>query len=157
MKENVQGLAEADRDILRHLQRDATLSLRDVADRVGMSQSTVWRRIEGLEAAGFITGRVTLVDPERAGLSVCVFVQVNLRDHQAETRRAFETLIHALPEAMDCYAVTGAFDYTVILRTASVAAFEDILMQRILGAECVANASSHLSLRQIKHSTALPL
>ena len=157
MNETAQSLPEQDREILRHLQRDATLSLRDLAERVGMSQSTVWRRIEALEATGLITGRVTLVDADRAGVSVCVFVQINLRDHNPETRRAFETMIHAMPEAMDCYAVTGAFDYTVILRTGSVAAFEDILMNRILAAECVANAASHLSLRHIKHSTALPI
>ncbi|MEO1423451.1 MAG: winged helix-turn-helix transcriptional regulator, partial [Pseudomonadota bacterium] len=88
MNETAQSLPEQDREILRHLQRDATLSLRDLAERVGMSQSTVWRRIEALEATGLITGRVTLVDADRAGVSVCVFVQINLRDHNPETRRA---------------------------------------------------------------------
>jgi DNA-binding Lrp family transcriptional regulator len=150
-------LSKSDRAILTVMQADATLSLRDIAERVAMSQSTVWRRIQDLEARGVIARRVTLLDPAKAGMGVCVFVQVNLRAHDLETRTGFERMVAACPEILNCYAVTGGFDYTLIIRAESVEAFETLLMERILAHPGVANSASQLALREVKHETALPL
>ena len=151
------NLDETDRAILNALQRDATLSVRALAEHLNQSQSTLWRRMSALEKADLIRRRVALLDPAKVGIGVCVFVQINLRGHSADIRKAFEALVERTPEIMDCFAVTGGFDYTLIVRTRTVEDFETLLMQRILDHDSVANAASHFSLRHIKHETALPL
>ncbi|RED12299.1 Lrp/AsnC family transcriptional regulator [Pontivivens insulae] len=148
---------ETDRSILHALQRDATLSVRALAEQLGQAQSTIWRRLAALEKAELIRKRVALLDPAKLGIGVCVFVQINLRGHSADIRKAFEALVARTPEIMDCFAVTGSFDYTLIVRTGSVEDFEALLMHRILDHDSVANAASHFSLRHVKHETALPL
>jgi len=150
-------IGESDRRILAALQADATLTLKQLAEAVAMSPSTVWRRVQDLEAAGVIVGRVTLLDPARLGLQVCVFVHVDIRDHRAETRDAFERFVRGRPEVMECFSITGAHDYMLIVRTETVAAFEDFLMHALLSQPAVAAASSNFTLRQQKYTTALPL
>jgi Lrp/AsnC family transcriptional regulator len=150
-------LTEADRRLLREIQRDATASLKDLAERLAMSQSTVWRRIQEFEAAGLIAGRVTLLDPARLGLGVCVFVHANLRDHSTESRDGFERFIAGQSEVLECFSVTGPHDYVLIIRTRDVAAYEDFLMHRLLAHPKVASAQSDFALRQLKYTTSLPI
>ena len=148
---------EDDRKILRELQRDATLTLKQLSERLAMSQSTIWRRIQEMEKTGVILGRATLVDPLAVGLSVCVFVHVNMVAHSTEIRGRFEAFARDAPEIVDCYSVTGAHDYTLIVRTRSVEEFESFLMREVLGHPGVATASSNLALRQHKRSAVLPI
>ena len=148
---------ESDRRILRELQRDATLTLKQLSDRLGMSQSTIWRRIQDMEKDGVILGRATLVDPLAVGLSVCVFVHVNMTAHSTEVRSGFEAFAKNAPEIVDCYSVTGAHDYTLIVRARSVEEFETFLMKQVLSQPGVATASSNLALRQHKRTAILPI
>lgn len=157
MKQMPLNLDPLDRDILAALQRDATLSARALAERLGQAQSTIWRRLNSLEQTGIIRARVALLDPTRAGVGVCVFVQINLTGHSPAIRAAFEALVMRTPEIMDCFAVTGGFDYSLIVRCGSVEDFETLLMHHILAHDSVANASSQFALRHIKAETALPL
>lgn len=150
-------LSDADLKVLRAVQEDATASNREMADRVGMSPSTLWRRIHDLEATGAIRARVALIDPEKVGFPVCVFVFVNLADYQKSTLTRFERFVQATPEILECFAVTGTNDYTLIIRARSVGEFERLLMDRILAHESVASATSQFALRQHKYTTALPL
>lgn len=150
-------LTEVDRAILRAVQEDADVTVRDLATRLGISPSTTSRRIAELEEVGAIRRRVALVDPEKVGFPVCVFVFIDLVNHSQETRRRFEALVAGTPEVLECFSVTGTHDYTLIIRTHSVGEFEHILMERILADDSVAQASSQIALRQHKYSTALPL
>ena len=150
-------LTETDRAVLRAVQKDAGATVRDLAERLGMSPSTVSRRLSELEEVGAIQRRVALLDPNKVGFPVCVFVAVDLVDHAPETRASFERLVHGTPEILECFSVTGTHDYTLIIRTHSVGEFEQILMERILAEDSVAQASSQIALRQHKYSTALPL
>jgi DNA-binding Lrp family transcriptional regulator len=150
-------LSHSDRAVLRAVQDDADATVRELAERLGMSPSTVSRRLSELEQVGAIQRRVALLDAERVGFPVCVFVAVNLVNHSQETRRQFESLIMSTPEVLECFSVTGTHDYTLILRTQSVGEFEHILMEKILADDSVAQASSQIALRQHKYSTALPL
>ncbi len=150
-------LTETDRAVLRAVQKDAGATVRDLAERLGMSPSTVSRRLSELEQVGAIQRRVALLDPDKVGFPVCVFVAVDLVDHAPETRASFERLVHGTPEILECFSVTGTHDYTLIIRTHSVGEFEQILMERILAEDAVAQASSQIALRQHKYSTALPL
>jgi DNA-binding Lrp family transcriptional regulator len=153
----IQTLTKKDRALLNVLQQDATLTLKQLAQRLSMSQASVWRRVQELEAAGMITGRVTLVDPKRLGLSVCSIVQIHLKDHSVDSRAAFERLVTGRPEIMECYSITGAFDYLLIVRAVDVEAYEHFLMHYLLDNPVVATAVSNFSLRQLKYTTALPM
>ncbi|MFC3228029.1 Lrp/AsnC family transcriptional regulator [Marinibaculum pumilum] len=150
-------LTDQDRAILRLLQQDATLTLQALADQVGLSQASVWRRLQGLEKGGAIQGRVALVDPDRVGVPVCVLTSLTIRDHAAETRAAFEAFVKSREEIMECYAVSGSYDYMLMVRVEDVAAYEAFLMNHVLGNPVVASAASAFTLRRLKYTTAVPL
>ena len=150
-------LTEADRAVLRAVQHDASATVRELADQLNMSPSTVSRRLAGLEDAGAIRCRVTLLNEEKVGFPVCAFVAIHLVNHASQTRASFEKLVDNTPEILECFAVTGTNDYTLIIRTQSVGKFESILMDKILAHDAVAQASSQIALRQHKYSTELPI
>ena len=150
-------LSESDRKLLRLLQNDLSLSKQELAERVGMSTSTLWRRQTELEELGLIKRRVALVDPDRAGMPICVFVSVNMANHEKKDRIAFERFVADTPEILECYSVTGAHDYMMIVRTGSVADFQTFLMTKILGHPAVATASSQIALGTQKYTTEIPV
>ena len=153
----MQNLTEIELRILRLLQDDSNLSRQELADRAGMSVSTLWRKVHDLDEAGVVRKSVALLDPGAVGLPVCVFVFVDLGDYQKENQIAFETFVERSPEIMECFAVTGSHDYILIIRTAGVAEFESFLMEKILPHPAVASATSQIALRQHKYTTALPI
>ncbi|MEM7614704.1 MAG: Lrp/AsnC family transcriptional regulator, partial [Pseudomonadota bacterium] len=112
-----------DTALLTHLQRDATLSHQALAELTGMSTTTVWRRIQSLEASGILTARVALVDPEKAGLGTAVLTDVSLVEHSPETRAAFERIVRTRAEIQECYAVSGSHDYQLLIRVRDIAAY----------------------------------
>ncbi len=148
---------KADFSILTALQSDADISMRALAEKLAMSASTLWRRINELEASGAIRGRVAVIDPIAVGVEVSAFVYVDMVNHEEEDRVAFESFVESTSEIQACFAVTGAHDYTLLVRTTSVSAFESLLMNRILAHKSVASATSQIALRELKFSTALPL
>jgi Lrp/AsnC family transcriptional regulator len=150
-------LDKADLAILRLLQENATMPARLMAEKLSMSPSSLWRRINELEKLDVIMSRVALLNPEKVNLPVCVFVSVNLVSHEADIRLSFEGFVAKTPEIVASFSVTGAHDYTMIIRAADVAAFEKILMGSILAHKSVASATSQIALRQQKYTTALPL
>lgn len=150
-------LTESDRRLLRELQKDATLSLKELAERTNMSTSTAWRRLQDLEAAGVVLGRVTVIDPEALGLTVCALINVDMTTQTSEVRRAFEAFALAHPHVQQCFSVTGSHDYTLMVRTADVRAYEHFLMEELLAHPSVGSTQSQLILRQYKNTTALPV
>lgn len=150
-------LSETDIAVLRAIQQDASLTTRELAERLGMSPSTLWRRVNELEQVGAIEARVALLNPDKVGLPVCVFVFINMVNHDKQTLANFVRFVEDTASIMECFAVTGAHDYTLIIRASSVGAFEQVLMEQILPHASVASASSQIALRQHKYSTALPV
>jgi Lrp/AsnC family transcriptional regulator len=110
-----------------------------------------------LEASGAIKGRVTLLDPTEVGLPVCAILSVNLVDHNLASRERFEEFVTAQPEIMECYSVTGEFDYLLVTRSQSVQEFELFLMNRVLAHKAVASTASQIALSVKKYSTELPI
>jgi Lrp/AsnC family transcriptional regulator len=151
------SLSDTDLAILRAIQRDASATVRELAEQLSMSPSTLWRKLNDLQQVGAIRKRVALLDADKVGVPVCVFVFINLVDHEKSTLRAFERFVNETPEIMECFSVTGAHDYTLIIRTKSVSAFELILMDHVLAHPAVAAASSQVALRQHKYATTLPI
>ena len=104
-----------------------------------------------------IARRVALVDPARAGLALCVFADVSLKDHSTENRTDFEAFVQGAPEIMECHATSGGRDYLLKIRVGDMAEYEAFLMGRLLAHAAVASASSGFALRDVKYTTALPL
>ena len=100
-----------DRKILAELMRDATLPVAQIAEKVGLSQTPCWKRIQKLEASGVVTRRVAMVDPKRIGFGLTVFVGIEAIDHSAEWRAAFAKATQAFPEIMEVYRMAGDMDY----------------------------------------------
>lgn len=150
-------LSESNLKVLRLVQKEWGSSRQQLAEAAGMSVSTLWRRLTELEKGGAIRKRVALLDPAVVNVPVCVFISVNLESHDTNTRQKFEDFVSQSSEIMECFSITGAFDYMLIVRSRSVMAFETFLMEDILGHPSVASASSQISLRQHKYSTELPI
>ncbi|WP_375195434.1 Lrp/AsnC family transcriptional regulator [Sphingobium sp.] len=146
-----------DRKIIAALQEDATLSHADLAERVGASSASCWRRIKALESAGVLVGTVRLVDPEKVGRGVNVLCNIRMRSHAQEARRAFEQFVDGRPEIVECFSMSGEWDYLLRVVVADVADYNRFLMMTLLGHPSVSGAASHFALSMTKFTTALPV
>lgn len=145
------------RRILAILQEDATISHADLAERVGSSSASCWRRIKTLEAAGYLTKTVRLVDPERVGRGVNVLCNVRMRSHAEDARIAFEAFVQTQPEIIETFSMSGEWDYLLRIVVADVASYNTYLMRQLLGHPSVSGASSHFALELVKYTTAIPV
>ncbi len=150
-------LDASDLAILRHLQKDGLATLDALAEATAMSSASVWRRIRSMEETGVIAARVALVDPGRAGLALCAFADVSLKDHSPPSRKSFEDFVQSAAEIMECHATSGGRDYLLKIRVGDMAEYEAFLMGRLLAHPSVASAGTGFALRDVKYTTALPL
>lgn len=151
------SLDSIDRKILGILQQAADISHADLARQVGASTASCWRRIKALEAIGVLLPGVRLVDARKVGLGVNVMCSVRLVNHLPETRDRFEGYIAAHDEIMECFAMSGEWDYLLRVVAGDVEAYNRFLMQSLLAQPAVAQASSHFALALTKFTTALPV
>lgn len=150
-------LDEIDRKLLGELQRDASLSHAELADRVGASTASCWRRIRALEADGVLGRHVRLVDANRIGRGVNVLCHLKIKNHSAETTEAFERFVASRDEIIECYSMSGDWDYLLRILVADVEDYNHFLMRTVLRHPAVASGSSHFALAQVKYTTAVPL
>ncbi len=143
--------------ILDLLQRDAGMSTAAVADRVNLSQSPCWRRISRMEEEGIIRGRVALLDRQRLGMDVVVFATINLTATGRQNLLRFEEEIVRYPEVMECYTMTGIWDYMLKIVTRDVRHYERFVRETLSASPDVRELHSHMAVTEIKNSTALPL
>lgn len=146
-----------DAKILDLLQHDASLSIADIAERVGLSSSPCWRRIERLKKAGVIAGQVTLLDHSRLGLAFEVMASVKLQLPTRENLERFEAAVRTWPEVVDCATVTGAVDYMLRIVTTDMHAYDDFLRDKVLALGLVSDVQSRIVIRVAKRTTAAPL
>lgn len=150
-------LTETDRQILAVLQHDASLSVAEVAERVGLSQSPCWRRIARLEQEGYIRKRVALLDQAKLGLGVTIFVNVRLSAHQNQSLVEFEEAVCAFPEVMECYTMTGTMDFLLRIVTSDIHAYETFFREHLSQMPAVQEVHSSIAITQLKYSTEMPL
>lgn len=150
-------LEPLERRIVELLQQDASLSHAELAERVGSSPASCWRRIRLLEAAGILSATVRLVNPERVGRGVNVICNIRVASHSREVRGPFEEFIRHRPEVMECYSMSGEWDYLLRIVAADVADYETFLMRTLLEHPSVGAASSHFALSTTKYTTAVPV
>ncbi len=149
-------LDRIDRRIVNELQADATLPLARLADRVGLSQTPCWKRIQKLEQAGVITGRVALVDPTKVSLGLTAFVAVSAADHGPAWRDSFYRVTAAMPEILEIWRVAGEADYLLKVVVRDLPAF-DAFYGRLTSSIELKSVSSQLALERVAHTTALPI
>jgi Lrp/AsnC family transcriptional regulator len=150
------NLSVSDRRLLQALQEDTSLSQIDLAERSGLSRTSVWRRVRELEEAGVIEGRVALLNPKALGLQIHVLLSVSMVEHSNKVRRSFETHVERLPEVMECFSVSGERDYVLQIISRDMESYNEFLNTKILHHSSVRSASSSFALRRVKYTTALP-
>lgn len=145
-----------DKRILRIIQKDASLSISEIATRVGLSQTPCWKRLQRLETAGVIKRRIALLDPMKLGLGITVFVQIQVGDHSAKALARFASDLAAMEEVMDLYRTAGDVDYVLRVVAPDAAAF-DGFYRRLIELIPLKNVTSRFVLENIKSETAFPI
>ncbi|SDI11244.1 Lrp/AsnC family transcriptional regulator [Alloyangia pacifica] len=149
-----EDLDEIDRKLLRELQKNARASHQELSERVGLSASPCARRIRRLEAEGYITGYSARIDEEKLGFGFSVFISVRL-DRQIDDRLgAFETEVRRFPEIVDCWLMTGSFDYLLRISVRDLAEYERFLTGRLTKLPGVASLESSIPIRRVKYQPA---
>ena len=145
-----------DRKILTVLQEDASLSVAEIGDRVGLSSTPCWKRIQRLESEGIIQKRVALVDQDRIGLGVTIFVSIETGDHSQEWLDRFAQTVGAMPEVMEFYRMAGDVDYMLRVVVPDIAGY-DTFYKKLIAAVPLKNVTSRFAMEKIKSTTALPI
>ena len=145
-----------DRKILALLQQDASLSVAEIGNRVGLSSTPCWKRIQRLEADGVIQKRVALVDQDKIGLGITVFVSIETGDHSQDWLSKFADMVGAMPEVMEFYRMAGDVDYMLRVVVPDIAGF-DAFYKRLIAAVPLKNVTSRFAMERIKSTTALPI
>jgi Lrp/AsnC family transcriptional regulator len=138
-----------DREILRLLSNDASLSLADIAGKVGLTPTPCWKRIRRMEEAGIILGRVAIIDPAKIGLPVSVFVEVETADHSGEWLQRFAEVVKSMPEIIDAWRMSGDVDYLLHVVVPDIAAY-DQFYRKLIGQLKLRNVSSRFSMERLK-------
>lgn len=156
MERAMDDLDLIDRKIVAELMDDATTPIARIADRVGLSQTPCWKRIQKLESTGLLTRRVALADPARLGFGLTVFVGIEAPDHSADWRDHFARTVAAIPEVMEVYRMAGDMDYLLRVSVRDMAAY-DALYRKLTDAVAIRNVTSHFAMERMKFTTAYPV
>ena len=149
------ALDRLDREILRLLAADASLSLADIAAKVGLTPTPCWKRIRRMEQYGIIQRRVAILDAEKVGLPVSVFVAVETADHSSEWLGRFAKVIAETPEIVDAWRMSGDVDYLLHVVVRDIASY-DAFYRKLIAAVPLRNVSSRFSMERLK-AAALPI
>lgn len=145
-----------DKRILRIVQKDASLSISEIATQVGLSQTPCWKRIQRLEKSGVIKRRIAILDPIKLGLGITVFVAIEVGDHSGSALARFASDVAGMDEVMDFYRVAGDVDYMLRVVAPDTAAF-DAFYKRLIDLMPLKKVTSRFALETIKSETALPI
>jgi Lrp/AsnC family transcriptional regulator len=144
-----------DRMILAELQRDGTLSVDQLSERVNLSRNACWRRVKMMEEDGVITGRVALVDAEKLGFGLSVFILIRTTHHEPEWLKKFRDAVTSIPEIIGVYRMSGDLDYVLRARVPDVKAY-DRLYQRLIAKVPLSDVSASFVMEEIKETMELP-
>jgi Lrp/AsnC family transcriptional regulator len=157
MIQNLHGLDRVDLAILERLQADGALSAAQVAEHVGVTPATAWRRITRLESLGVIRRRVAILGRRDVGLQVMIFAHVKLVSQGRDTLARFESAVRLLPEVLECYTMLGETDFLLRIVAPDIDAYETFYRDHLSRLPGVHAVNSSITLSVIKETTALPL
>lgn len=149
-------LDKTDIAILKALQEDASISNLELADKVSLSASPCSRRVKLLQDAGYFRGKVTLLEPNKVGLPVSVFIQITLSRQEKRNLVSFESKISRWSQVMECYLMTGDFDYLVRVAVSDLHSYQTFL-DHLTEMDGISHIKSSFSVKQICYKTELPL
>ena len=145
-----------DMKLLALLQDNAELQISELADRVGLSTTPCWRRVQRLKEAGVITKQVSLVDRKAVNVAVTVFVGIRTSHHNQKWFEAFRATVEAIPEVVEFYRMSGEIDYLLRVVVPDIAAYDSVY-KRLTASIELADVSSSFAMEELKYTTALPL
>ena len=156
MNRGITRMDAIDRKILAVVQQDASLSVAEIGQRVGLSSTPCWKRLQRLEADGVIMRKVALIDPEKLGLGITVFVSIETGDHSQDWLRKFAETVGAMPEVMEFYRMAGDVDYMLRVVVPDIAGY-DTFYKKLIATVPLKNVTSRFAMERIKSTTALPI
>jgi Lrp/AsnC family transcriptional regulator len=145
-----------DRELLHLLQQDASLSARELGERVGLTATPCWRRVQSLEKQGVILGRVALLDPEKLGLDITAFVNIRTNDHSAQWLERFQQAVAELPEIVEAVRTSGETDYVLRVTVPDIGAYDDFY-KRLIEKVSLYDVRTVFVMEELKRTTELPL
>ena len=151
-----ENLDQIDKRILQSLQKDATLSQRELADRVGLSQNACWRRLKALNENGVLLGSTARIAREKLGLSLVVFVMLRTRHHSADWLQAFRRHVLTIPEVVDFHRIGGDYDYQLKVVTEDMASYDKVY-QRLIEKVELDSVTSYFAMEAIAEGRPLPI
>jgi Lrp/AsnC family transcriptional regulator len=149
-------LDKIDRAILAELQRDATLTVDDLAERIHLSRNACWRRVKALEEAQVIRARVALIDAAKLGLGLTAFIAIRTAQHEEKWLEKFSRAVRDFPEIIGVYRTTGETDYLLQAVVSDIAGY-DQLYKRLITRISLTDVSASFVMEKIKETTALPI
>jgi Lrp/AsnC family transcriptional regulator len=156
VKDRLPKMDVTDRKILALLQGDASLSVAEIGSRVGLSSTPCWKRIQRLEADGVIQRRVALVDQDKIGLGITVFVSIETGDHSQDWLGKFADMVGAMPEVMEFYRMAGDVDYMLRVVVPDIQGY-DTFYKKLIASIPLKNVTSRFAMEKIKATTVLPI
>ncbi len=148
---------QIDRRILKLMQAEAGINASAIGEKIGLSQSACWRRIQRLRDAGVIKDQPVILDPEKVGLSTMVFAQVKLTSHGRSNLTDFADAVREYPEVLDCYVVLGNVDFLLRIIAEDIKGYERFMYEKLSQLPGVQEVNSSIALSEIKHTTVLPI
>ncbi len=145
-----------DRKILHHLQQDASLTIKELAEKVHLSSTPCWKRIQRMEEVGIIRSRVALLNPEKVGRGITVFLAIKTDKHNAEWSQRFADVMSSFSEIVEIYRMSGEVDYLLRIVVPDIPAY-DALYKNIIGKIDLTDMTSMFAMEQMKYTTALPI
>ena len=150
-------LDEIDYKILRILQQNADLPITEIGEQVGLSHTPCWRRIKKMQDSGILGKRHYQINGKEIDFDISIFVFIKLNQHSAGVLDEFEEHVRPIPEVVQCFTVSGEFDYLLRIVVKSVHDYEKTVKEQILKLPNVGTVNSHFSLKEIKNTTELPI
>ncbi|RYE37636.1 MAG: Lrp/AsnC family transcriptional regulator [Sphingobacteriales bacterium] len=154
---NAHTLDQTDLDILRLLQQDARLTSKELAYKLRKGSTTIFGRVGRMKKLGYITGSLTLIDRKKFGEILIAFTQVNLTSHTCETLTAFQESVVHFPEVLECYQMTGEYDFLLKIVVNDMAGYNDFLVQKLARLANIGALESHFVITETKRELGYPL
>ncbi len=150
-------LDPTDRRILEWLQKEPGINASELGEKIGLSQSAVWRRIQHLRDEGVIRDQPVKIDREKVGLNTMVFAHVKLTSHGRSNLTEFSDAVQEFPEVLDCYVLLGNVDFLLRIVTEDIKAYEQFFFEKLSQLPGIQEVNSSIVLSDIKHTTVLPI
>lgn len=145
-----------DKQLLELLQRDASLSVNELADRISLSPTATWKRVQRLQREGPIDKQVCLLDRKALNVNITVFVSIKTNQHDPQWLAQFASHVRDQPEVVEFYRMSGQVDYLLKIVVPDIEGY-DRIYKKLIGAASLYDVSSSFAMEEIKHTTVLPM